>query len=347
MKLRIPNNFILGAASSAWQTEGWKGKKEGQDSFLDSWYNEENFVWHDGYGPAVATDFMEKYPSDIEMMKKIKLTHYRTSINWARFFTDYENLVVDEDYVAHINQVIDGLIVAGVEPMLCLEHYEVPAYLMEKYDGWSSRKVVDLYVAYADIAFERFGDRVKHWFTFNEPIVIQTRCYLDAIRWPHEQNTKKWMLWNCHKTLASAQAVHKYHEGGYTGRIGCILNPEMVYPRSSSVEDQQAAEMYDLFFNRIFFDPMVKGKYPKELIELCQQYDVYFDPTPDDLTIIAENTVDFLGINQYYPKRVKAQRFKWNDGTPFHPEMFYEVFDLPGKKMNQSRGWEIYPKVML
>ena len=26
--------------------------------------------------------------------------------------------------------------------------------------------------------------------------------------------------------------------------------------------------------------------------------------------------------------------------------MFYEVFDLPGKKMNQSRGWEIYPKVM-
>ena len=224
---------------------------------------------HDGYGPAVATDFMEKYPSDIEMMKKIKLTHYRTSINWARFFTDYENLVVDEDYVAHINQVIDRLIAAGVEPMLCLEHYEVPAYLMEKYDGWSSRKVVNLYAAYADIAFEKFGDRVKYWFTFNEPIVIQTRCYLDAIRWPHEQNTKKWMLWNYHKTLASALAVNTYHEGGYNGRIGCILNPEMVYPRSSSVEDQQAAEMYDLFFNRIFFDPMVKGKYPKQLLELC------------------------------------------------------------------------------
>ena len=46
---------------------------------------------------------------------------------------------------------------------------------------------------YAALAFERYGDRVKHWFTFNEPIVIQTRCYLDAIRWPHEQNTKKWM----------------------------------------------------------------------------------------------------------------------------------------------------------
>ena len=51
-----------------------------------------------------------------------------------------------------------------------------------------------------------------HWFTFNEPIVIQTRCYLDAIRWPHEQNTKKWMQWNYHKTLASALAIKTYHE---------------------------------------------------------------------------------------------------------------------------------------
>ena len=74
--------------------------------------------------------------------------------------------------------------------MLCLEHYELPASLMDAYDGWSSRKVVDLYTRYAEIAFERYGDRVKQWFTFNEPIVIQTRCYLDAIRWPHEQNTK-------------------------------------------------------------------------------------------------------------------------------------------------------------
>lgn len=346
MKLEIPHDFILGAASSSWQTEGWKGKKEGQDSFLDSWYKNERFVWHEGYGPAVATNFMTQYQKDSDLMKQIKLTHYRTSINWARFFTDYENLVVDEDYVSHINDVIDSLIAAGVEPMLCLEHYEVPTYLMEKYDGWSSRKVVDFYAAYASIAFERFGDRVKHWFTFNEPIVIQTRCYLDAVRWPHQQDSKKWMLWNYHKAVASALAVESYHKSGYDGRIGCVLNPEMVYPRSSSVEDKRAAEMYDLFFNKIFFDPMVKGKYPDQLIELCQQHDIYFDPTIEDLKIIEENTVEFLGINQYYPKRVKAPRFKWHDQTPFHPEMFYESYDLPGRKMNRSRGWEIYPKVM-
>lgn len=346
MKLTIPENFVIGAASSAWQTEGWKGKKDNQDSFLDLWFKNETFVWHDGYGPDVATNFMENYQQDIDLMKEIHLTHYRTSINWARFFTDHEKLIVDEDYAAHIDAVVDSLIAADVEPMLCLEHYEVPAVLLEKYDGWSSKEVVELYTRYAEIAFERYGDRVTQWFTFNEPIVPQTRCYLDAVRWPHEQDTKKWMTWNYHKALATAKAVKLFHENNYAGRIGCILNPEMVYARSSAVHDQKAAHMYDLFFNKVFFDPMILGEYPKELLDLCQTHDIMFPSTKEELSIIKNNTVDFLGINQYYPKRVRAPRYQWNTETPFHPEMFYETFDLPGRKMNNSRGWEIYPKVM-
>ncbi len=66
-------------------------------------------------------------------------------------------------------------------------------------------------------------------------------------------------MWNYHKVLATAKAVEIYRSGNYGGRIGCILNPEMVYARSNSPEDQKAAYMYDLFYNRVFFDPMVKG----------------------------------------------------------------------------------------
>ena len=172
MHYKIPEHFILGAASSAWQTEGWEGKKAGQDSYLDSWYKNEKFVWHDGVGPDVATKFMTQFQQDIDLMKKIHLTHYRTSINWARFFTDHEQCIVDEDYAKHIDDVVDALVAAGIEPMLCLEHYELPTALQEKFDGWSSRKVVDLFATYAKIAFDRYGDRVKNWFTFNEPIVV-------------------------------------------------------------------------------------------------------------------------------------------------------------------------------
>lgn len=344
--MKIPENFILGAASSAWQTEGWKGKKEGQDSYLDDWFKNEHFVWHNGKGPDVATDFMTRYQDDVDLMKQIGLTHYRTSINWSRFLIDYENIVVDEEYAKHISDVVDALIKAGVEPMLCLEHYELPVYLSEKYDGWSSKKVVELFCRYAEKAFEYFGDRVKNWFVFNEPVVVQTRVYLDAIRYPHEQNTKKWMQWNYNKVLATAKVTQIFHDNHYEGRIGTILNPEVVYPRSSSPADQKAAYMYDLFYNRVFLDPAVKGTFPPDLFSTLEKHRILFDYTQRELEIIKKNTVDFLGINLYYPKRVQAPKYQWNSATPFHPEYYYMNFELPGRRMNSSRGWEIYPKLM-
>ncbi|WP_157799837.1 family 1 glycosylhydrolase, partial [Bacillus subtilis] len=70
------------------------------------------------------------------------------------------------------------------------------------------------------------------------PIVVQTRVYLDALRWPYEQNTHKWMQWNHHKNLATARVVQLFRAAGYAGRIGTILNPEVTYPRSSAPHDQ-------------------------------------------------------------------------------------------------------------
>ena len=124
-------------------------KKRRTGSFIDSWYKNEHFVWHNGYGPAVATNFMEQYQQDVDLMKSIHLTHYRTSINWGLVFSLITRIcIADEEYAQHISEMIDSLIEADVEPMICLEHYEVPAFLLEKYDGWSSRKVVDFYAKY-------------------------------------------------------------------------------------------------------------------------------------------------------------------------------------------------------
>jgi len=350
LEVKIPEDFIIGAAASAWQTEGWSGKKQSQDSYLDLWYKNNKNVWHNGYGPGVATDFYNRYKEDIGIMAEIGLTHYRTSINWSRFLLDYEEVIIDEEYAAYIDKVIDELLEKQVEPMICLEHYEVPAYLFEKYGGWDSKHVVELFVKYAEKVLDRYGHKVKHWFTFNEPIVVQTRVYLDAIRYPFEQNTKKWMQWNFHKALATAKVVELFKQKGLKekngAKMGVILNPEVTYARSSAPHDQEAAKIYDLFFNRIFLDPSIKGEYPQELFDLMAQHDIAFEYTQEDLSIIRQNTVDYVGINLYYPHRVKARTTAWNESTPFHPSYYYEMFDMPGKKMNPFRGWEIYPKIM-
>lgn len=349
VSIAIPEGFILGAAASAWQTEGWSGKKPGQDSYLDAWYKNNRQVWHNGYGPAKATDFINRYQEDVALMKHSGLSHYRTSINWSRFLTDYERGIVDEEYAAYIDSLLDEMQRQGIEPMLCLEHYELPAVLLEKYDGWSSKHVVELFVLYAEKVFERFAGKVTRWFTFNEPIVVQTRVYLDAIRWPFEQNTAKWMQWNHHKNLATAKVVQLFRRKGYAqqgGSVGVILNPEVTYARSSAAHDVKAADIYDLFYNRVFLDPAIKGEYPAQLLALLEKHQIHFDYSESELAIIRENTVDEVGINLYYPHRVKAPSREWNKETPFHPAYYYEHFELPGRRMNKSRGWEIYPKII-
>jgi beta-glucosidase len=345
-QIAIPKDFILGAAASAWQTEGWSGKKAGQDSWLDLWYKNDRHVWHNGYGPAVATDFINRYREDVALMKQAGLTHYRTSINWSRFLTDYENATVDEEYAAYYDALFDEMHRQGIEPMICLEHYELPGVLLETYGGWGSKHVVELFVRYAEKVFERYHTKVTRWFSFNEPIVVQTRVYLDALRWPYEQNTSTWMQWNHHKVLATAKVVKLFREKGYRGSVGCILNPEVTYPRSRAPHDVLAAEMYDLFYNRVFLDPLVHGHYPQALFTLLDQHQVQWDYTPEELALIADNTVDELGINLYYPHRVKAPSRAWHPETPFHPAYYYEPFELPGRRMNKSRGWEIYPRII-
>ena len=345
--MKIPENFNLGAASSAWQTEGWSGKKDGQDSYLDDWFKNEYFVWHDGKGPDVATDFMNRYQEDIDLMKKIGLNSYRTSVNWSRFFTDYDNLTVDEEYAKHIDDVINALIKANVRPMIAIEHYDVPQYLQNKYGGWNSRKVVDLYVKYAKILFERYGDRVKDWFTFNEPIVPQTRIYLDAVRYPHIVDPQQWMQWNYHKVLATAKTVAIYHQMNQGGKIGVIHNWEFAYPRSKTYDpDVLAAHRFDLLNNRIFVDPLVKGSYSQELIALLKENNIMFRYHSEDQQLIKNNTIDYIGLNLYKPARVKQREYEWNNNSPFSIKKYYSDFDLPGRKYNASRGWEVYPPMM-
>ncbi|WP_422449020.1 glycoside hydrolase family 1 protein [Thermoanaerobacterium sp. DL9XJH110] len=349
-KYTLPKDFILGASASAWQTEGWAGKKSWQDSYIDIWYKSNPEMWHNGYGPAIATDFYNRYREDIKLMAEIGLNAYRTSIDWSRFIKDYETAEVDEDAAGYYSRVIDELIKNGIEPMICLEHYELPAELFNKYGGWGSKHVAELYVKYAEQAFKLFGDKVKYWFTFNEPIVIQTRVYLDSVRYPFVQDTKTAMQWSYNKILASAKAVSVYKQKKYgaknNGKIGIILNPEATYPRSSASHDIKAAKMYDLFFNRIFLDPCIKGEFPPELFNLLQKHECMFEYTLDELDIIKNNTIDILGLNLYHPARVKARNEKWNPEVPFHPSYYYDEFVLPGRKMNIYRGWEIYPRIM-
>ena len=342
---KLPQDFILGASFSAWQTEGWAGKGENRDHFVDMMYKAAPERWHNGIGPMVATDFYHKWESDIDLMAQTGMETVRTSIDWTRFIDDYELGTVNEEGAKFYDQVIDGLINKGVEPMICLEHWELPVELYEKYGGYASLKVVDLYVKFAGQVFERYRGKVKYWWTFNEPIVIPQLCFMDGFWYPYVSNAKLAMQWIYGKVLCNAKTVKLFRKMNMPGTIGIILNPSLVYPRSEhNPQDVRAQEIADLFYWRSFMDPCIKGEFPEELVNLLKKEACMFDCKQEDLKIIKENTIDILGMNYYQPLRVMAQRSSWNHDAPFHPNKYFEEYNMPGKKINPWRGWEIYPK---
>ena len=201
---------------------------------------------------------------------------------------------------------------------------------------------MDAYARYAQICFELFGDRVLHWFTFNEPIVPVEGGYLYDFHYPNVVDFRRAATVAYHTVLAHAKAVQAYRAGHYAGEIGIVLNLTPSYPRSQNPADVKAAHIADLMFNRSFLDPVLRGEYPADLVALLKAYDQLPACKPEDSVLIAEGKIDLLGVNYYQPRRVKCRDSAVNPQAPFMPEWFFDNYEMPGRKMNPYRGWEIY-----
>ena len=133
--VKLPENFFLGAAASAWQTEGWSEKKESQDSYIDLWYKENKNVWHNGYGPAVATDYYHRYKEDIALFAEMGFKAFRTSIAWTRIFPRGDEETPNEEGLQFYDDLFDECHKYGIEPIITLSHFEMP-WTLDKRVWW-------------------------------------------------------------------------------------------------------------------------------------------------------------------------------------------------------------------
>lgn len=348
MKYTFPEDFFFGSATSALQIEGAAFEDgKGLTSF-DVWFSKEPERFFGGEGNLVGVDFYHRYPEYIEIMPQIGHNSFRFSIAWTRLFPDVYG-EINQKAVDYYNDVIDRLLQKGIEPFVCLFHFDMPAQ-MQEIGGFESREVLACYAKYAQVCFRLFGDRVKYWFTFNEPIVPIEGSYLYGFHYPQILDFKRGIQAAYYTSVASAMAIAKMKELKEAGEvsqaceIGVILSMSPAYPKDpDSLADQQAAALCELFFNKSFLDPAVKGEFPQALIHVLKAYDLLPTTTPEERKLIRENTIDFLGFNYYFPRRVQAKK----GATPQHitrPEDLYDTFDNPHKEFNPDRGWEIFPR---
>ena len=340
---KFPKNFFWGAAASGPQTEGATNKVN--KSIWDLWFEKSPERFYKEIGPNVVCDTYNRFKEDVKLMKDINFNSFRTSVQWSRLIKDFYTGETDSDAVRFYNEYIDEMIKNGIEPIINLYHFDMPAQLQEELGGWENKKTIDLFVLFARKAFELFGNKVKYWTTFNEPIVPVEGGYLYDFHYPCKKDMKLAVQVAYNTILAHAKVVEEYRKQKLNGKIGVILNLTPTYTRDEREEDKKAAHIADLFFNRSFLDPMVKGEFPVELKEILAGHNMLPETTPEEKELILSQKVDFLGVNYYVPRRVRAVEKTPEKFT--QPEYYFEYHIKENGRFNPYRdGNEIHPEAI-
>ncbi|MGF1761283.1 glycoside hydrolase family 1 protein [Photobacterium sagamiensis] len=340
--LKFPENFWWGSASSGPQAEGAADKPH--KNIWDHWFKTQPVCFFNEVGPELTSGFYHSFKDDIALLKQTGHNSFRTSIQWSRLITNFETAEACPKAVEFYNNVIDELIAQGIEPFINLFHFDMPIELQNR-GGWENKEVCELYALYAKKAFELFGDRIKQWFTFNEPLAVVECGYIRGWHYPCQQDFKVAIQVQHNMIYAQARAIEEYRKSGHKGKIGSIMILCPTYARDeNNPEDVKAKDLAELLFNRPFLDCAIHGEYPQELISFYQQNDLMPVMHQKELEVIHQNRIDILGVNYYSPRRVKAKETPVDPREPLMPESFFDEYDWPGKKINPHRGWEIYEK---
>lgn len=344
-KYTFPKNFLWGAAASGIQTEGSTNKANA--SIWERWHEQSPQRFYLGIGSQLVTDTYNRYKEDVQLMKQVGFNSFRTSIQWSRLIKDYQTGEICPDAVEFYNNYFDEMIANGIEPMINLYHFDMPAELQEQFSGFESKEVVDLYVDYAITAFKLFGKKIKYWITFNEPIVPVEGGYLYDFHYPCKKDGKLAVQVGFNIILAHAKAVHAFKKLSLKdSQVGVILNLTPSYTRNDSQQDKQATWYADLLFNRSFLDPLVKNNFPRALCRILKEQDLTPTYTQEELTTITSAKIDFLGVNYYVPRRVKARETEY-ELDYFTPEVYFENYINPEGRFNPYRdNNEILPRAI-
>ncbi|KAB1705545.1 family 1 glycosylhydrolase, partial [Klebsiella pneumoniae] len=172
----FPDTFVFGSGSSAYQVEGAAFEDGRTPSIWDT------FAHAGGYGGAtadVSCDAYHKYKEDVKLMADTGLEGYRFSISWSRLIPNGRG-PVNPKGLQYYNNLIDEIVSHGIQPHVTLCHSDLPQALEDDYGGWMSRKIINDFIAYADVCFKEFGDRILHWTTLNEVNIFALAGYDDG-----------------------------------------------------------------------------------------------------------------------------------------------------------------------
>lgn len=85
---------------------------------------------------------------------------YRFSIAWTRVLPRGEADFINENGLLYYQSVIDECLANGIEPIVTIYHLDLPQSIQEL-GGWANPIIIQYFKSYADVLFQRYGDKVN------------------------------------------------------------------------------------------------------------------------------------------------------------------------------------------
>lgn len=306
----FPEHFTWGAATAAYQIEGaWNEDGKGKNIW-DVFSHIPGKIKNGDTGDT-GCDHYHRFREDVALMKALGLKAYRLSFSWSRLIPEGIG-AVNEKGVAFYNALIDALLEAGIEPYATLYHWDYPQALQDK-GGFINPESPQWFGRYAALIAERFGDRVKNYFTFNEPSIfiggIITGEHAPGVQLGPHSYVK--FHHNVLKAHGLAVAALRQIPGV---RIGVAPAITPIAPATDSEQDLRACREATFATQKVvngekvnglatftdvpsnFLDPILFGKYPEDTLELIEPY--LPENWQADMPLISQK-IDFVAVNTY------------------------------------------------
>lgn len=355
--MKFSNDFIFGAASASYQVEGaWNEDGKG----LSTWdvFCKIPGKTFEGTNGDVAVDHYHRYKEDIKLMAEMGLESYRFSISWPRIIPDGDG-EINQKGLDFYNNIIDECLKYGIIPFATLYHWDLPMTLEED-GGWTNKRTTEAFVKFAKVCFDAFGDRVKHWITFNEMFCVCYLGYMTGAFPPGIENDSKKYFQSTHNIiLAHAKTITLYKNLKQYGEIGITHAYTPAISIDNESENIEATKHCNEFEFHWYFDPILKGEYPKYVTDRIKPLGWVPEWDEKELQIIkdAASMNDFMGLNFYQPKRImknnpkEAKMEVGREASIGKSEIisFDGEFKIvkPDNVKYSKWGWEINPKALI
>lgn len=297
-------DFLWGVTISAFQNEGAHEKDGKGKSIWDDFTGRKGKI-KDGTHAQTATDFYNRYPEDLLLVKQLGFKVFRFSISWPRILPKGIG-EVNPAGIAFYHRLIDACLELDLIPYVTLYHWDLP-HALEMKGGWCHRGVIFAFEEYVRICVKEYGHKVKNWVVLNEPFGFTSLGYMLGVHAPGKFGLSYFFPAIHHALLAQAAGAKVIRQEGEGANIGTAFSCSHILPYTQNESDIMAARRADALFNRLFLEPVLGMGYPVNDFPLLRRIERRYALWRDWDQLAFD--FDFIGVQTYFPLVIRRNAF--------------------------------------